>query len=247
MNPAKLVASTIVLICFVIASSPVKADKEVVEKVSLLEAPESQAGQTAEITTWIGNQRYTRIDNLNNITTIVRKDLDKMYIVHHDEKEVVEIDLPFILPDYLEPLFEEIKIDWEINRFPDTRRIGRWNCTKVIISGRGALRIDLEIWVTPETGIDTRAFQAMVGESLRSSAIYREMGEMLYGLAPNFGIRTTATIQQLGLRATTVSEVQSITEKVAPAGTYEPPADYAKKPLDFSTYLSLVRERKPSP
>ena len=239
--------SALITFLILVCISPVWADKQVVETVTVREAPDASAGQSAEVITWIGNQRYSRFDKLNNITTIVRKDLDKMYIVHHASKEVTEIDLPFTLPDYLQPLFNEVKISWEINRLPDTRKIGRWNCTKVILKGRGMLSIDLEIWVTPETGIDTRAFQAMVGESLQASAIYKEMGEMLYGLSPNFGIRTTTTVEQLGMRAVTIAEVQRIVEEAAPAGTYEPPADYVIRPLDFSTYLSLVRERQPTP
>jgi hypothetical protein len=46
---------------------------------------------------------------------------------------------------------------------------------------------------------------------------------------------------------TTVAEVVSIREDTAPAGSYDPPEGYTVKPLDFSTYLSLVRERQPGP
>jgi hypothetical protein len=223
------------------------ADKQVVERVQVTNSPDDTISKTTEIITWIGEERFSRIDRLNNVTTIVRRDLSKMYIVFHDHQDVVEIKLPFDLPAQLQPLFREVGMSWTLNRLPDRKKIGQWDCTKVLIKGRGALTIDLELWVTPDTGIDTRAFHAMVGESLQASKIYRDMGEKLYGISPNFSIRTITTVEQLGMRVTTVSDVQSIEEKTAPAGTYDPPADYTVKPLDYSTYLSLVRERQPSP
>jgi hypothetical protein len=73
------------------------------------------------------------------------------------------------------------------------------------------------------------------------------MGEKLESIAPNFAIRTVTTIEQLGLRTRTEAEVQSIVEDTAPAGIYDPPADYTVRTLDFSTYLSLVRQRQPTP
>jgi hypothetical protein len=221
------------------------ADKKVVESATV--APATGASTTGEVTTWIGNQRFARIDSVNKNTTIVRKDRNRMYLVSHARREVTEIELPYELPDYLRPLFSEVAMTWELNRLPENRRIGQWNCTRVLLHGRGTLSIEIELWVTPETGIDTRAFHAMAGESLAASPIYRTMAEKMSAIAPNFAIRTSVTIQHLGLKSTTSTEVKSIIEAVAPAGTYEPPAGYAVKPLDFSTYLSMIRERQPGP
>ena len=223
------------------------ADKHVVERIRVLEAPDGAETATARIETWIGNQRYARADELNGITTIVRSDLNKMYIVMHDQKEVLEVDLPFVLPDYLQPLFDEIEMSWELNRLPEQQRIGKWDCTKVLLSGRGTINVDIELWVTDKSGVDTRTFHTMVGDGLKASALYREMGEKLNSIAPNFAIKTITTIEQLGLRTRTEAQVESIVEDTAPAGTYDPPEDYTIRTMDFSTYLSLVRQRQPSP
>ena len=223
------------------------ADKHVVERIRVLEAPDGAETATARIETWIGNQRYARADTLNGITTIVRGDLNKMYIVMHEPKEVLEIDLPFVLPDYLQPLFDEVAMNWELNRLPEQQRIGSWNCTKVLLSGRGTINVDIELWVTDKSGIDTSTFHTMVGDALKASALYREMGEKLNSIAPNFAIKTITTVEQFGLKTRTEAEVQSIVEDTAPAGTYDPPEDYTIRTLDFSTYLSLVRQRQPAP
>lgn len=240
--------SLIQLLCLLLLPAvQVHADKRIVENVSVIASPEGPEGRSDEVVTWIGNQRYARIDSLNGITTIVRKDLNKMYLIKHDLKEAVLIDLPVNLPDYLQPLFEEVRMTWELNRLPEQKQIGQWNCTKVLLTGRGIISIDVEMWVSPETGIDTRAFSDMVGDSLQTSEIYREMGEKLLSIAPNFSIRTITTVRQLGLTATTRTEVESISDAVAPAGTYDPPTDYQVKQLNFESYLSLVREQQPAP
>lgn len=235
------------IVCMGLFAACALADKHVVESIRVVEAPDGSGLTTGRIETWIGMQRYTRVDGLNGITTIVRRDLDKMYVVIHENREVIEIDLPFVLPDYLQPLFDEVTMHWELNRLPEQRRIGQWDCTKVLVSGRGTINVDVELWVADKTGIDTRTFQTMVGDALSASALYREMGEKLNSIAPNFAIRTVTTIEQLGLRTSTEAEVQSIVEDTAPAGIYDPPEDYTIRTLDFSTYLSLVRQRQPAP
>lgn len=244
MKPAFPAGMLIVAILF-FAPIAAFADKKVVESATV--TPATGVAASGEVITWIGNQRFARIDAVNKVTTIVRKDRNRMYLVAHDRKEVTEIELPYELPDYLRPLFSEVAMAWELNRLPENRRIGQWDCTRVLLHGRGTLSIDVELWVTPETGIDTRAFHAMSGEALAASPIYRSMGEKMTAIAPNFAIRSSVTIQHLGLKSTTVTEVKSIVEAVAPAGTYDPPTGYAVKPLDFSTYLSMIRERQPGP
>lgn len=220
------------------------ADRNIVEEVTV----EGNGTQTkGNVILWVGQQKFARIDQLNKVTTIIRHDLNKMYMLFPNRKEAVEIELPFTLPEYLEPLFSEVKMNWDINRQPDNKKtIGKWkDCSRVLIRGRGILNIDMELWVSRDTGVDTRAFHSMVSESLQASPLYREMGEKLYSLSPYFSIRTTSTVEQMGISYKTTAEVKKIEIKDAPPGVYDIPEGYQLKKLDFASYLSLIRERQP--
>lgn len=243
------ISTTVFLVAF-FASTPLLADKHVVEEIKLISSASGEGAEleqsTSTVETWIGKDRYARVDGLNKTTTIVRRDLKKMYIVQHEFRQVIEIELPFTLPDYLRPLFAEVRMDWQLNRLTEKKRINNWNCTRVMLRGRGVLSIDVEMWVSPETGIDTRAFSSMVSKSLAATPMYHDLGAQMASLSPNFSIRTVTTVSQMGLSATTESTVSSITDEQAPGGIYDPPAGYKIEPLNFSTYLSMVRYRQPS-
>jgi hypothetical protein len=220
------------------------ADRNVIEEVTV-----EGNGQTTRgnVILWIGEQKFARIDQVNKVTTIIRHDLNKMYMLFPEKKEAIEFDLPFTLPDYLQPLFEDVEMAWDVNRqLTNKKDIGKWKgCSRVLVRGRGALNVDMELWVSRNTGVDTRAFHTMVGESLKVSPIYREMGDKLYSLSPYFAIRTTSTVEQMGITFKTVSEVKRIEIKDAPEGTYQVPEGYKLNKMDFSSYLSLIRERQP--
>lgn len=219
------------------------ADKHIVEEVTLRASQPGQEDRSATIETWLATGRFARIDNLNNITTIVRSDTNKMYLVLHDSKTVVETDLPFTLPDELETLFEEVKMTWILNNTNERKQIGRWQARKVELQGRGVISIDIEMWVNNETGVDTRSFHSMVGEALRASPLYRDLAIQLDSLGSAFSIATTTTVIQMGITTTTESAVKSIDDEQPATGIYAPPDDYKKETLNFSSYLALVRDR----
>ena len=242
----KLLHKTILSILMVTLLFPAlaSADRNVVEEVTVEGNGKTTRGN---VILWIGQQKFARIDQVNKVTTIVRHDLNKMYILFPEKKEAIEFDLPFEMPDYLKPLFEDVKMSWDVNRQLTTKKdIGKWKgCSRVLVRGRGALNIDMELWVNRDTGVDTRAFHTMVGESLKVSPIYREMGDKLYSLSPYFAIRSTSTVEQLGITFKTVSEVKKIDIRDAPEGIYDVPEGFKRSKMDFSSYLSLIRERQP--
>jgi len=240
----RLLAFTILLLALA-APTRLWADKHIVEEVTLQAPPGEEGGRTALVETWLGEDRFARIDRLNNITTLIRRDMGKMFLVQHDLETVIEVELPFTLPEHLRDLFSEIQMSWRLNRLTETRVIGSWNCQRVTLQGRGAVSVDVEMWVTPETEVDTAAFRNLIGEAVASSPLYRDMAQQLADLGTAFSIRTVTTVSQMGLSATTVAEVASIADEPAPRGTYDPPDDYQLRTLDFGTYLSLVRRQHP--
>lgn len=225
------------------------AEHKVVERVTVQVAPEKLPRNSGTITTWIGTERIVRIDELNNITTIIRHDTQphQMFIIMHDEKTVLEADLPFEMPEHLLPAFADMRIDWNFERVLKNREINGWDCQRFItISGTGPVNIRMEIWATLDTTIDTRRFHAMLGESMEVLPLFKDMVDELFRISPNFAIETTTTIEQLGMRITTVSRVQSISEQPVPEELFTLPEDYTRKTIDFSTYLSLMRSAKPN-
>jgi hypothetical protein len=236
------------LIFSLLLAVPALAEHKVVERVTITVSPQQTPRNSGTVTTWIGQDRVVRIDELNRVTTIIRRDTQpqQMFIVLHEEEVVLELELPVELPEHLVPAFAELKMNWNLNRLPQERTIGKWDCQRFIITGTGPLSVTTEIWATVDTTIDTRRFHAMLGESLKVTPIFADMADTFYSISPNFAIETVTTVEQLGLRTVTTSRVQSITEEAAPESIYQIPEDYTRKPLDFAAYLSLIRTNKPN-
>jgi len=240
-----IIAAAVLCLCL---PALIWADHKVVETVTVTVAPSKLPRNSGTVTTWIGEDHLVRVDELNNITTIIRRDLQpaRMQILFHDRKEVLELELPLEIPEHLIPAFAELRMNWEINRRATEQTIGQWECKKFEIDGYGAMRIDMDIWASVDTTIDTRRFHAMLGESFKATPIFTDMVEKLYSISPYFAIKTTMVVEQLGQRSVTETVVQSITEESTPENSLELPEDYVVRALDFSTYLSMVRSTRPA-
>jgi len=207
------------VLLLLVLSSPLLADKLIVEEVTL-----SEGGKTIEIQTWLGTKRLARIDPVAGLTTIVRADLGKIYLVRHAEKEVIEADLPLTLPESYGKLFSEVRMRWQLSWLSETRKIDIWDCRKVVIRGRGTIAVDIEMWVTKGAPLD-----GLAGP--------------LAELDGAFAVETDATINKLGVRSRAVSRVKSVSSRPPNPRAYTPPDDFTRTPLDFKAYLYLVRTR----
>jgi hypothetical protein len=230
-------ANTLTLTTAVLALfySPVLADKHIVEEVTL------ESGKTAEVQVWLGARRSARLDTLSNITTIVRRDLKKLFVVMNAEKQVIEVDLPVALPADLAGMFSELKMNWQTSTVGENRKINDWDCRKVMIRGRGTVSVDIEMWVTETAGFDTKAFYLDLGDSLQLSPLFSGLGESLVGLGGAFSVEASISVNKLGVRSSSVTRVKSISNEPPLPDAYEPPKDYQRLKLDFSTFLTLLR------
>lgn len=218
------------------------ADKHIVEKVSVQSDPGSEkVGSPVRIETWLGTDRISRIDNLRGFTTIVRRDINKMYIIRHSAKEAVEIDIPFEMPADYSSLFGEVKMTWGVITRSESRDIGKWRCKKVELHGRGTIKVDMQMWVTPESGVDVGTLYTLLEEALELSPFFRDLGIQFLGLHPDFSVHSITTVDRKGISSTVVAEVESIVDEPAPRGTYDIPKDFKTRQFNFSSYLTIVR------
>ena len=212
------------------------ADKHIVEEITL-----DDGDRTAEAHTWLGTGRMAYFDPFANITTIVRRDINKLYIVLHDSKEVIEIELPLKLPEDFQNLFSEMKMRWRTSRLNERRTIGGWDCNKVVVRGRGSINVDIEMWMTDGANIDSESLHSHFSAALKLSPLFSGLGEALIGLGESFTAEISISTNKLGLRSSSVSRVKSIFNEPPHPKSYEPPEDFQRIMFDFKTYLQLIR------
>jgi len=120
----------------------------------------------------------------------------------------------------------------------ETKKIKDWNAKKYTVAREGGFGGggDETIWASNDLGIDSKAFQELMaqipsmGRGVNNSADEMKKLEGVPVLVER--VRRMGDTEQK-----TTEEIVSVEKKEAPAGAFDVPADFEKKPFDARTML----------
>jgi hypothetical protein len=164
-------------------------------------------------------------------------DLDKQtaYMVNHADKSYVEmpmpIDLKKILPPEAQAMAPMMQMSATVAATTETKQIGPYACTgydaTMTVMG---MQMKFRIWASTSVPGDLASFAAkMMPAFMKGTMRLDDKSVDEFAKIKGFQIATELTGDVMGAKIRTTTEVVEIVEKTAPAGTYEPPAGYAKK------------------
>jgi hypothetical protein len=186
---------------------------------------------------WFGKDRTALHKSATSV--ILRLDQKKAFVVSHGPKTFFALDLPVEFRRYVPPemasmldmMSKMMKFDAKIDVTGETKEINGFNCHlyKIEINGPMGLRIAQNLWTTTGVKFDLKVYkdQFMTQQGLLGplGGDWWKKFEVIEGLPILTEGTTTIGKSTYGTR----SEVTSITEKQAPAGTYDVPAGYTEK------------------
>ena len=200
---------------------------------------QTQAPTDEEHVTWIGNKKL-RMDQ-GSSSTIVDVGAGKMMLLDHDDKTYTEVDLPVDLaalmpPGMAEQMMAMLKFDVTVTASDETKKVGEWNAKRYDLKMTSAMMsLDTVIWASTETPIDQAAFFDLFSVVMSLQPGMDSMMEQMRQI-DGYVVSQEAAMSMKFAGETTVGStdvVTSIAMVYAPAGTYDPPADYAKEEFDF--------------
>lgn len=231
----------------VLAASLASADMMIVEKVHT--DPMTMMGQTRPAqdkttTLWIGTDRMRTGDEEQ--VMIVRLDQKKMYLVDPKAKTALAVDLPIdfkkLFPAGMEGMAEQMKqmgaLTVTVTPTEKVEKVGKFNAKQVQMKATSAMgmKMDMTFWLTTELKFPQQArYKEMVegmSELQPATGFMKELMKL-----DGYAVRSVISIDVMGSKINTTSEVVSAEEKAAPAGTYDLPADYSVKPLDMMAMM----------
>ena len=196
---------------------------------------QTQPAEDKQQTTWIGtNMMY--MDQGDNVT-IVRLDTMKLYVVDHTTKTYHVLDLPVdlstLVPPEMQPMLAMMQFEVTVTPTDEHKQVGEWNARRYDISMTSQMfSMKSTMWATKVAGYDPEAFNSMYVHlnSLQPGMAdaVKEMGKIGGLVVEQQGLMT-----MMGNEVGTSEKTISIENIDAPAGTYDPPADYTEKPFDF--------------
>ena len=225
----------------------VSADTKIVEKHhrdAIEVMGQKQPASDQEVTIWMADGKM-RTDQ-GDTSVIARLDQNKLYIVSHGSKQVLEADLPITLESIagdmaamIKPMMEKMKITAQVTPTEERKEIKGWQARRYDVEAKSEMmEMSIQMWVSKDVPVNTD--KAM------------EMASVFYGLQPGmkdlveemkkiegYPVEQIVTMQVMGSTQKQTQEVVSVEDVDAPADTYDPPADYAKKPLTLQEMQNM--------
>ncbi|MFQ6110337.1 MAG: DUF4412 domain-containing protein, partial [Candidatus Aminicenantales bacterium] len=196
---------------------------------------QTQPAKDEEGATWMTKDKM-REDEGKSRSTIVRLDLKKIYVIDHEKKEYVEIDLPIdfekILPSEAKQMMQMMEVTAKVTETQEVQKIKKWDCKKYLVeigfSMMGMnMPMKMDMWVTKGIDIDFNLYEKFQTEMLSLQPIFKDFIEEFKKIK-GYPVLTEMTMTMMGTETKTKEEVISVEKKNAPEGTYDIPEGYSK-------------------
>jgi len=200
------------------------------------------ANRDSDIRVWVAadNKRLRRDERAMSI--VLQLDKNKMFMLDNGAKTYTEIDLPIdfkkLMPQGGEQMAEEMsqmaKMSVVVKPTEETRKVGAWSAKKyqVSLSNPGGLKIDTDMWVSQDVGIDSVAFAKMQSSMMSLNPGTAEWVKKMSQI-PGFPVLQQSRMTTPGGEIKTTQELVAVDKKPAPAATYQVPSDFTKKDFNF--------------
>lgn len=196
---------------------------------------QTQPPEDREQTSWIGEDRMYM--DQGGTTTIVRLDLMKLYVIDHDTKSYHVLDLPIdlgtLVPQEMQPMLAMMQFDVTVSPTDERKQVGEWDARRYDMTMTSQMfSMQSTLWVTNVAGYDPKAFNDMY---VHLNSLQPGMADAVKEMTKIEGlvVEQKGVMTMMGNEVGTSEKTVSIEDLPAPAGTYDPPADYTEKPFDF--------------
>jgi hypothetical protein len=204
--------------------------------------------------TWVGENRIRNDEGLQSV--IMRLDRKQVYFINNEQKmyavlpmdvekmakQAIEGDKSMSIQEkeqakkFVQEMMRDIsKFTISIKETGETKKIGKWNCSKYIQTTKTAMGPSTtEIWATKDIPLDygmlNRMFAAsmMMMPSLKGSMddISREMSKI-----KGVTVYSASSSSVMDTQVKSTQELLDCADKNVPDSFYEPPEGYSKKEM----------------
>jgi hypothetical protein len=209
---------------------------------------QTQPPQDDLFVTWMGKDK-ARMDHGEDSTIIIRMDKKMMYMIDHKEMRYTEMPIDSKgdifssaisasdLSDeeqaeakkMMEGFAKMMKPKISVKETGETQKIKNWNCKKYIMTmSMMGTTTNYETWATEDIKIDFELYRnltfSVMGQMPGVEDMVKEM-EKIKGVV----VQQEGTMSMMGTDVKSSQELLEVSDKSAPAGTYEVPDGYKKQ------------------
>ena len=183
---------------------------------------------------WIGTDKFAMVSDQSASVIDLTKNV--MYIINHKSKTYIEAALPFdftsLLPAQMASMMQSMmKMTVTVNPTGAKKTVGSWACDEYDVTmNMMMMPMKMKVYATTAVSFDLAAYMAKIyGTILKSQFRLDDASASEMMKVKGFWIASETTMEMMGAKIRTTSEVVEITQKTPPAGTYSVPAGYTKQ------------------
>ncbi len=223
-----------VLALLILFSIPTIADiyiKQISHTDAFAMMGQEQPARDDSIYMWLGKDKMTV--EMPQMKVIINIAENVMYWISHQDKSYVEMALPLDVEQYFPAQMTQLMKNVKVTVTPtdEKQKIGEWECQAYeVVMNIMMMDMKQKIWASTDVPFDWKEYSLEMLPKLSQATMglpeeaVQEMSKI-----QGFQIKTETIMDVPGNEMKSWQEVQEITKKNAPEGTYAPPEGYRKK------------------
>jgi hypothetical protein len=194
----------------------------------------NQPAKDAVSEQWLGTDKFAMLNDQTASVIDLAKNV--MYIINHKSKTYIEAALPFdftsLLPAQMASMMQGMmKMTVTVNPTGAKKTVGSWACDEYDVTmNMMMMPMKMKVYATADVPFDLAAYMSKIyGTMLKSQFRLDDASTSEMMKVKGFWISSETTMEMMGAKIRTTSEVVEISQKTPPAGVYGVPAGYAKQ------------------
>lgn len=158
-----------------------------------------------------------------NMTTIIRTDLKKVFIL--DDQAQTYMEMP---ADFAGGMSGDMQIKCDLQATGRQKKIKDWNCTEYIITTTGGpAATKMTLWATEDIKYDAKLRESML-EATAKNPMLKPLADKLRDLK-GFPVEQNIEIDMGGMKMTTATRLNSAVQQSIPDDKFEVPKSYTPR------------------
>jgi Domain of unknown function (DUF4412) len=225
------------ILCILAIASFASADIYVKSKVHtdpMSVMGQSQPAKDSFSEQWIGTDKFAMLSD--KTASVIDLGKNVMYIINHTSKTYIEAPLPFdftsLLPAQMATMMQGMmKMTVTVNPTGVKKTIGSWACDEYDVTmNMMMMPMKMKVYATTDVPFDLAAYMSKIyGTVLKSQFRLDDASVSEMMKVKGFWISSETTMEMMGSKIRTTTEVVEISQKTPPAGAYGVPAGYTKQ------------------
>jgi hypothetical protein len=182
---------------------------------------------------WFNDDQLTFINPETTIIVDLKKNI--IDIINNKQKTYIESALPFDFAKILDPQMAQMMgqmMKMTVTAAPNnqTKTVGQWKCAGYDVTiNMMMMPVKLAVWASTDVPFDLAKFQNLYMNVMKAQMRLDEASVKEMMKVKGYWIASETSMEMMGAKMRTTSEVVEITKKTPPASAYSVPTGYTKK------------------